>query len=36
MIEIGDLIAFQNPWWKDKKAIYEDEKVKEALSKKNP
>ena len=29
-------MGFQNPWWKDKKAIYEDEKVKEALSKKNP
>ena len=36
MIEMEELIAFQNPWWKNKKAIYEDEKVKEALSKKNP
>ncbi|WP_324735271.1 ATP-binding protein [Thermococcus sp. SY098] len=31
-----ELIGFQNPWWQNKKAIYEDEKVKEALSKKNP
>ncbi len=26
-------ITEQNPWWEDKKKIYEDEKVKEALSK---
>ena len=29
-----DLVVFQNPWWVDPDAIYEDERVKEAISKK--
>ncbi|MFA4702199.1 ATP-binding protein [Pyrococcus kukulkanii] len=30
---IEELAVLQNPWWKDKGAIYEDEKVKFAISK---
>jgi len=34
-MEIQQIVE-QNPWWEDKEKIKEDEKVKEALSKKNP
>ena len=31
-----DLIVLQNPWWRDKDEIYNDEKIKAVFSKKNP
>lgn len=31
-----DLMVLQNPWWRDKDEIYNDEKVKAVFSKKNP
>lgn len=31
-----DLMVLQNPWWRDKDEIYNDEKIKAVFSKKNP
>ena len=31
-----DLMVLQNPWWRDKEEIYNDEKIKAVFSKKNP
>ncbi|WP_456450020.1 ATP-binding protein [Palaeococcus sp. (in: euryarchaeotes)] len=31
-----ELISLQNPWWKNKEEIYNDDKIKIALSKENP
>jgi len=34
--DVEDLIVLQNPWWRDKDEIYNDEKIKAVFSKKNP
>jgi len=33
---VEDLMVLQNPWWRDKDEIYNDEKIKAVFSKKNP
>jgi len=34
--DMEDLMVLQNPWWRDKEEIYNDEKIKAVFSKKNP
>jgi len=34
--DVEDLMVLQNPWWRDKDEIYNDEKIKAVFSKKNP
>jgi len=34
--DVEDLMVLQNPWWRDKEEIYNDEKIKAVFSKKNP
>jgi len=34
--DMEDLMVLQNPWWRDKDEIYNDEKIKAVFSKKNP